>query len=285
MVELSVLAVATEWFSKKGGISTFNRELCIALASIGHKVCCFLPEFTTDEENDARNQKVTLVTPRFIPGVPEEAVSYLAPQLPPNFSPDVILGHDRITGPIAQHQKENWFDGAILVYFVHTTPSEIERFKREHSLAEAERREEVQLQLAGACNLVVAVGPLLLAYFSPELAGLQTEPPPIEYINPGVNIRPEVRTRSGQSWILISGRMEDTAIKGLDLAAAAVARFNNTSATSSVLFVRGCAEEHEKKVRDLLQSHLSYNSIKIKPYTHLRERLDADMRKAALNAV
>jgi glycosyltransferase involved in cell wall biosynthesis len=67
-----------------------------------------------------------------------------------------------------------------------------------------------------------------------------------------------------------------------NLAAAAVARFNTTSAKPSVLFVRGCAQEHEKKVRDLLHSHLSHDFIKIKPYTYLRERLDADMRKTAL---
>ena len=40
---LSFLILATEWDSGHGGVSTFNRELCIALAKLGHEVHCGVP--------------------------------------------------------------------------------------------------------------------------------------------------------------------------------------------------------------------------------------------------
>ena len=46
---LSVLAVATEWESRHGGLSTFNRELCKALVSIGHTVMCLVPSASESE--------------------------------------------------------------------------------------------------------------------------------------------------------------------------------------------------------------------------------------------
>lgn len=45
---LRILCVATEWSSSKGGITTINRDLCIALATLGHEVICLVPHGTLD---------------------------------------------------------------------------------------------------------------------------------------------------------------------------------------------------------------------------------------------
>ena len=49
-----ILSVASEWFSYHGGLSTFNRSFCAALASAGHDVCCLVPRATPEELDDAK---------------------------------------------------------------------------------------------------------------------------------------------------------------------------------------------------------------------------------------
>jgi hypothetical protein len=59
--QLQVLVVAEEWFSVHGGISSFNRGLCTALAAIGVRVTCFVPSADDKEKTDARRCAVDLV--------------------------------------------------------------------------------------------------------------------------------------------------------------------------------------------------------------------------------
>ena len=49
-----VLAVAENWFSVNGGLSTLNRELCLHLKRAGASVYCVVPSFTVTERDHAR---------------------------------------------------------------------------------------------------------------------------------------------------------------------------------------------------------------------------------------
>jgi hypothetical protein len=64
----TVMSVATEWFSSKGGLSTFNRRLCVALAAAGAPVICMVPAASREEDEHARVRNVRLVRSKPSPG-------------------------------------------------------------------------------------------------------------------------------------------------------------------------------------------------------------------------
>ena len=55
---LAILIMATEWHSRYGGLSTLDRELCIALSRAGQRVVCAVP--TTQEEEVAAAQQTNM---------------------------------------------------------------------------------------------------------------------------------------------------------------------------------------------------------------------------------
>ena len=65
---LTFLSIATEWDSSHGGLSTFNRELCAALARGGHRVYCGVPTANAAEVGRASTATVHLIAPAPVPG-------------------------------------------------------------------------------------------------------------------------------------------------------------------------------------------------------------------------
>lgn len=119
---LSIVALATEWFSGQGGLSTFNRDLCCALSRAGHRVCCIVPEVREEEAKAARAEGVRLASPDKAVGDENERL-FWRPKLP--WTPDVIIGHGRVTGVQAAKHVEDHYPSAKLVQFVHVAPNEI----------------------------------------------------------------------------------------------------------------------------------------------------------------
>ena len=107
------------------------------------------------------------------------------------FLPDVVIGHDRITGAASVTLARDHYLGSKRVLFIHTSPEEIEWHKepREDSTSAeraAERKRE-QLDLAAGASLVVAVGPRLSDEFGTDLLGA-ANPAPIIEMTPGLAI-------------------------------------------------------------------------------------------------
>jgi len=123
---IHVLSVATEWWSRNGGLSTFNRDACIALAAQGVRVSCLVPETSAEELTAARETHVTLIPARSQPGLAPEQRLLLRPDLDVGDNPDWIIGHDRITGTAAQVLHDNFFPEAARAQFIHTAPGQIE---------------------------------------------------------------------------------------------------------------------------------------------------------------
>ena len=147
-----VLLVATEWFSLHGGLSTFNRELCCGLATVGARVYCYVPHCSQEEKESATSVGVTLVAARNLPGATELELMAQRPIDAGQFFPDIIIGHDRITGVAARLLATNYYERAKLVTFIHTSPSEIE-WHKEHgaegfTAERAEYKRNVQVDLA-----------------------------------------------------------------------------------------------------------------------------------------
>ena len=102
----TVLAIDTDWNSASGGITTFNRRLCIALAGIGVQVYCLVLKATPEEIREADHYHVTLLAPERLPG--ETAHEALRSRLTlPYGPPTSSSATDSSPGPMP------WPNGAI----------------------------------------------------------------------------------------------------------------------------------------------------------------------------
>ncbi|WP_367132864.1 TIR domain-containing protein [Saccharothrix sp. HUAS TT1] len=251
---VTVLAVATEWASNRGGLSTFNRRLCTALAAEGARVFCTAPDASEQERQEAAAVGVTLVRPaRAWRGPAHEAVAR-KPELPPGVVPDLVIGHGRITGHAADALLDH-FPGARRVHFVHMAPDEIEWFKpdRDDVGVVAEQRHQEELDLGVGAHLVAAVGPRLFERYARDLSFDDTVP--VVRVDPGFDVAEPGARRPppGAPWsVLLFGRAEDAELKGLDIAARAVAlaaRDRGPNAAALELKVRGAPENSSARLR------------------------------------
>lgn len=238
-VHHDILVIATEWSSRHGGLSTFNREMCKAFVKAGHAVACFVPHAESTELEDAKAANVTLCSP------PKEAQItnaplYRRPPLPAGFSPSVVVGHGRITGQFARAQVEDNFPQAQRVHFLHMIPDEIEWYKDNvdaAQIAEGRLREEKALCYDA---IPVGVGPRITREFATHLHGSKIT---VHQFDPGLdpssgndNVPPGIRC-------LVLGRAEDQKLKGLDIAARAVSKLPHPTprpfTSAPILYIRG----------------------------------------------
>jgi glycosyltransferase involved in cell wall biosynthesis/tetratricopeptide (TPR) repeat protein len=287
-VQTGILAIATEWQSGRGGLSTFNRKLCIALADAGQALVCVVPHRTAEEREQAGRQGVTLIEAPAAPGAPvDSGLSRRLKDLPESFQPAVIIGHGRITGPAAQTQAEDFFPEAKRLHFVHMAPGEIEWFKdKDDAAIQAEAREKIELDLSKTAHLVVAVGPRLEREHGTILAGLAAAPPLHGFI-PGFTVPGQKREKPPGIQCLVLGRAEDLPLKGLDIAACAmaeVAKQADKLESKPVLVVRGAppgtGTELQKQLQGIAQN--STLDIRVKEYTADVEAIEQDLRRASL---
>ena len=87
-----VLVVATEWDAAHGGLSTFNRQLCSALAAAGARVWCQVLSRSPAEEADALRHGVRLLSPAAGLDLPEAAALARKPALPAGVEPELVIG-------------------------------------------------------------------------------------------------------------------------------------------------------------------------------------------------
>ena len=192
-----------------------------------------------DSGNRADALGVQIVVAAKTPGVSDSMLLFQKPQLPAGFSPDVVIGHDRVTGAASVTLARDHFPTCRRVLFIHTAPEEIEWHKepREDSSSteRAETRKHEQLELAKGCALVVAVGPRLAAEFGTDIHGLE-DPPPLLELTPGLPPSPARAIASLPPSIrcLILGRAEDYELKGLNLAAQALGCVVRTGKTATL---------------------------------------------------
>jgi glycosyltransferase involved in cell wall biosynthesis len=245
--QLRFLAVATEWSSQHGGVSTVNRSICCALAQNGHSVACLVPHgIEEDERRSAAQSGVHLIECPETKGKGLGDLSSLLrrPQLPDGFEPDVLLGHGHVTGGAALIQRQDHFPLAVCVHIVHTQPEEIEWYKdrQRNASARVDSSTSEAETLARASALVLGVGPRLARQAQTYLHGLENAPPVAE-IAPGLEDWSEGATATPPPEVrcLFVGRAEDGLLKGLDIALAAVARVahEHSSAAGPALIIRG----------------------------------------------
>jgi glycosyltransferase involved in cell wall biosynthesis len=219
---LRILAVATEWSSAHGGVSTLNRELCVGLAALGHDVRCVAIDPTAADTEDAETLGIKLIgcpTGLYIPG--DQRLLLVRSRHLDGFTPDVVVGHDHVTGPEALLLAEDL--GAAYAHMLHTVPEEAEILKGRsagpgRALLRGDDKANEQIALSRAARLVLAVGPKI----HDSIALRMTSPSKVVEIIPGLNSEllshsPET-ARLPRSYGLMSARMEDADLKGAKLA-------------------------------------------------------------------
>jgi glycosyltransferase involved in cell wall biosynthesis len=287
---LLFLVVADEWFPARGGISAFNRSLCIALAAEKITVFCLVLNVSSEEFEDAEGHGVHLIEAAKMPGMAPESALLRRPRLPGATQPDVIIGHGRITGPAAKTLAVDFYPHAAWFHIVHTEPDRLEwhRPDRAHVAGEqAEERSRIELELGRNATRTIAVGPRLAQWLERDLSALDNAPPPAFRLDPGFDgVQEDRQPLRGIPQILIMGRMEDVTIKGVDLGAKAIghaARLRQPD-TRWELLVRGAPDGASGLLQKEIVRWIDHPSVSVtvRPYTSDRPRVGEDLRRASL---
>lgn len=227
---LRFLVLGTEWASGSGGLSTFNRKLCVALAELGHEVVLYLSSDAghrgigrSEEDSEAAALGVMLV----------RAHGKWRDDVPPaikRLQPDFLVGHDRFSGDDAQKLQKDLFPNAQNILFIHTDPA-IEMFKGSNPAERGRKKEEreaIQRRLMKGADVVAGVGPRLQDHCDEVVAGFKPNERPalVEFI-PGFDARDELPRakslpRTSAPKVMLIGRAEDAHLKGLDIFRVAV---------------------------------------------------------------
>jgi glycosyltransferase involved in cell wall biosynthesis len=250
-----------------------------------------VPQASGAEVERAKGVQVALVEAPKMPGAESAALLFQRPNLPTGFVPDIIIGHDRITGAASVALARDHYSFSKRVLFIHTSPEEIEWHKepREDSTSAeraAERKRE-QLDLANGCDLVVAVGPHLASEFGTDLHGAGNAVYVLE-LTPGLPERPANLSLVLPPAIrcLILGRVEDYQLKGLDLAAKALSKVvaNWKQGNAPKLVVRGAPVGTDNALRERLgkDSTPTILDIVVRHYSADEREIRNDLREASL---
>lgn len=289
---LCILAIGTEWASGQGGLSTFNRMLCCALADADVDISCLVINANAAEIEEAGRSGVRLITARRTTGVDQrEWLARRPSELGADYAPDFIIGHGRITGPAALRLAEDSFPGAKRLHFVHMAPDEIEWHKLDRETPaglRAEDRTRQELDLGSTAYRVVAVGPRLHGRYARDLHPFCV-PAPIRF-DPGFDAdgpEPAGPPPGGPWKVLLLGRAEDYPLKGIDLAARALGRVvqaRDKELPAIEFVVRGAKPEDVDALREKLMDWAASPRLQIvvRAYSAEEETLDQDLRTSSL---
>ena len=244
--KVKVVLLASEWSSKHGGLSTFNRVLAIQLAQNPKvAVSVFLPECDQTERDAAKKNNITLVE--------------VEPRPPPK--DDFVIGHGVVLGRQAQIITDN--RSCKWVQFVHTDPEEL-----------GEEKHQTEVKLCEMADFVVAVGPKLAEVYRSYLRHCGKDRDVFE-LTPGIfsefsNVLQSTQ-EGGKFRVLSFGRgdAKDYHLKGFDIAAKAVANLHN----AHLIFVGAASKEQDELAERLKKCNLPPTRLRVRAYEDKREGL------------
>lgn len=279
---LSFVAVATEWLSAHGGVSTLNRELCSALAELGHNVRCVVLDADEAARSAATAAGVKLIVCPTAPGIDDPERLLLLRLI--HFggeAPDIVFGHDQVTGAYARVLATEL--GCAYAHFLHTVPEEIEPHKtRSATPNRGTDKRKAQRRLAKEAQLIVAIGPLIRGDIS------YADDTPVHEMIPGLNVELLAQKQKIplNYRLHLAGRMEDAELKGLPLAGAVILGVVQAGVTSpqAKLVIRGLdpAKNDEQMRKTGLGDVDRANCLIGRSYTADPDEILDDLRQASL---
>ena len=269
--KVKVVLLASEWSSKHGGISTFNRVLAIQLAQNPKvAVSVFLPECDQTEREEAKKNNITLVQAELRPGFDK---MQLLCHPPKDLEIDFVIGHGVVLGCQAQIITDN--RSCKWVQFVHTDPEELGMFKDYADvLSKGEEKHLTEVKLCEMADFVVAVGPKLAEIYRSYLRHCGKDRDVFE-LTPGIFsefsnvLQSTLERRTFRVLSFGPGDAEDYHLKGFDIAAKAVANLHN----AYLIFVGASSKEQYELAERSKECNLPPSRLRVRAYKDKREGL------------
>lgn len=267
-----ITLIADEWLSKKGGLSTVNRELAMELAkSPSIAVSLFMAKCSKEEKELASQHNVEILEADQATGKDPDRW-WTSP--PPNFATDFIIGHGCILGKQAEHIRKNF--QCKWVQVVHTDPEELGIYKSYSGAnAKGEEKFKKEVELCKKADLVVGIGPKLAEVYEAKLRLYSKK---VFTLTPSFfpeSSEEEQAQDEGKTFrVLIFGRgdTEDISLKGFDLAAKAVAELHDKSC--SLIFVGVREGGHDEVSKRLSRGEvLKDYQLKVRGYVTSQDEL------------
>lgn len=286
--QLNVTLLADEWGSKKGGLSTMNRELATNLANLREvkvKVTFFVPKFSCSigEKKEAEARNVDIVEAKKRPDMDD--LDWLC--FPTrDLKIDVVVGHGVKLGQQAQIIRESHHCKWLQV--LHTAPKELSVYKEYNkAISKGERKNQTEIELCKHADLGMAIGPKLKGIYSDRLRGCGKEKNVFEF-TPGIigeltDSQPAPKG-SDQFKVLVFGRTdrEDFKLKGYDIAAEAFAHYELKGKRYCLVFVGASDEKLDEVTQRLLEFGISKKQLDVRPFIESRQGLKELFREVDL---
>ena len=273
---LNVTILADEWNSLKGGLSTFNRELAIHLASRSDThLTVFVPHGACEEkEKAAAAEKFVSIIEAEELMTCDSLVELFFP--PDDLEIDVVIGHGVKLGQQAQKIRKS--HKCMWVQVVHTAPDELGMYKGySNAVTQSGVKNQREVSLCKIADLVMAVGPKLKGFYSDHLPPekkkdvVEFTPGIMRELN-GVELSPY---ENHEFQVLMFGRGddEDFELKGYDIAAGAFTSHELKNDSYHLTFVGAAAGKQDELAAKILQHGVSKNQLSVKEYIKDRNRL------------
>ena len=264
-----------EWTqSTKGSCSTFMRQMAIELSRLENvEIGILIPSASPEDKEDAQKYNIKVFEPEKIPGY--EPVNCL--QIPPKgFSTDFIIGHGIKPGCHGQVLKYKL--GCKWVHVVLRNAEEIAMFqKTPGAISKGQKQHETEVELCKKADMVITVGSKLNETFNSALH--QCKKDHIFNLIPGIfneTFGVQKQYRASKNFeILVFGRgnTEDFELKGLHVAAKAVAHLNKYE-PSYILKVVGAPEGEQEKLAERLEGlGISLSQLRVRSFYKERRKL------------
>ncbi len=228
----TLIALATAWGPRFGGINAFNTELLKSLGIYqgrGFEVACVLPRVSAEEAKDAQDScSLTLLglnrpDDEFDPATLNHDLEQILAAR--GWQHPIWLGHDDKTGPLALQLRDALGGRAALVH--HMAHGAYQGFKKGSSVSAGEKAEH-QRQWFRQADVCLAVGPRLARELEDLLLN-EAKPSAVHTLIPGLSdpveygVHPAPRMPSSFTGF-VSGRLDDDRIKQGRLALRAFAQ-------------------------------------------------------------
>ena len=274
---LNVTILADEWKSLKGGLSTFNRELAIHLASQSDTQVTFLVPHGAcglEEKAAAAKNCVTIMEAKKLIACPSPVELFFPPK---DLGIDVVIGHGAKLGHQAQIIRDS--HDCKWVQVVHTAPDELGMYKDySNAVTQSGVKNQREVSLCKIADLVMAVGPKLKGFYSNQLRSFEKEQDVVEFtpgimreLN-GVELSPY---ENHEFQVLMFGRGddEDFELKGYDIAAGAFASHELKNDSYHLTFVGAAPGKEDEFAKKILKHEMSKNQLSVEEYIKDRDRL------------
>ena len=257
-----------------------NRELAMNIAKNPRvKVSYFVLSCNDEDKKAAQSHKIELIKAAKWPGFDE--MDWLS--FPPkDLQIDVVVGHGVKLGRQAQIIRESHECKWIQV--VHTDPEELGIYKEyANPISNAQKKHKTEVELCELADFVVPVGPKLYKAFHSYLASCKEEQYFFKF-TPGIlaefsELKQGLDKREVYK-VLCFGRgdSEDFKLKGLDIAARAVARLSRCI----LLFVGAAKDKLEETQKRFLDFDIPTCQLRVRPFLDSREDLKKIFHEADL---